>query len=126
MPHKRCIAVVDDDTSVLRALRRIIAGAGFEVRTFERAHSLLEAQIPEHLVCLLIDLHMPEMSGMELCATLGAARCLVPIILITGATNVQTSELVREVGAVAILNKPFKKSELFAALARAFALGFVP
>jgi len=80
---KPVVIVVDDDPSILRALQRLISGAGFDVRVFDRPSELLKDDLPKTHACLVVDVHLPEMSGVELCETLGASGCRLPVVLIT-------------------------------------------
>src|SRR5580658_9995258 len=83
---KPIIIVVDDDPSILKALRRLVSGAGFEVRTFDRPSALLSSDLPKAGACLIVDIDLPEMNGVELCETLAASGCRLPVILITART----------------------------------------
>ena len=62
---KPIIIVIDDDPSILRALRRLVSGAGFEVRTFDRPSTLLKSDLPKAGACLIVDIDLPEMNGAE-------------------------------------------------------------
>ncbi len=90
---KPIIIVIDDDPSILRALRRLVAGAGFDVRTFDRPSTLLKSDLPTAGACLVVDIDLPEMNGVELCATLAASGCKLPVILITAHTDEETRRL---------------------------------
>jgi two-component system, LuxR family, response regulator FixJ len=117
---KRSVILVEDDASVLRAVRRLIVGAGFEVQAFERPSAVLKSAIPATNACLLIDVHLPEMNGVELCKLLAASGCELPVVIMTGAADEATWRLTRQVKAVAVLYKPFERSLLLAAIAKAF------
>ncbi len=98
------IGIVDDDASVLRALRRLLGGAGFTVKAFESAEEFLGLQHPESIQCLLLDVHMPGLSGFELQERLTDAQ--IPIIFITANDDAPTRERAQR-GGVAYLPKPF-------------------
>ena len=113
---KNLIAVVDDDELVRGALRRLLKASGLGAVSFESAEDLLKSgQLPD-IACLIVDIRMPGMSGLELQAKLKAERCRIPIIFITahGDAKMQTQAL-RE-GALKFLAKPFDKTVLLEAL----------
>ncbi len=116
------VFVVDDDPSVLRALSRLIRSAGFEAQTFERPNLLLDYNLPKANACLLLDVFMPEMNGVELSTKLASAGCYLPRIMITGRDDRQTEHLLEGVKAVEILHKPFDEEFLLAAITRALAV----
>jgi FixJ family two-component response regulator len=109
---KSIILVIDDDPSVLRALRRLISGAGFEVRTFERPSAVLNSELPKSGACLIVDVHLPDMNGVQLCATLAESGCTLPVILMSAHTDEQTQQLARSAHPVAFLTKPFGRHVL--------------
>jgi two-component system response regulator FixJ len=120
--ERRTVLVVDDDSRLLRALATLIRSAGVNALTFERPAHLLAAEVPKTDVCLLLDVHMPEMSGVQLYETLTAGRPALPLIMMTGRDDAQTRHLLRRVSTVAVLNKPFDEALLFDAIFRALAL----
>jgi two-component system response regulator FixJ len=109
---------VDDDFSVLGALRRLLRAAGFEVRTFDRPSALLGADIPAHNACLLLDVHLPEMTGVELKEQLVACGHDLPAVMITGRNDSQTRRLL---GDATVLTKPFEEGLLLGAISRALS-----
>jgi FixJ family two-component response regulator len=117
------VLIVDDDPSVLRALDRLIRTAGFAVRSFASPGALLRSEIPRTSVCLVVDVNLPEMNGVDLCELLAATGRGLPAILITGQTDPMTNRLIGRAGAVATLHKPFAAASLFEALAAAFSKG---
>ena len=106
------IIVIDDEPSILRALRRLVSGAGFEVWTFDRPSALLKSDLPKTRACLIVDIDLPEMNGVELCATLAASGCKLPVILITAHTDEETRGLADSAHPVALLIKPFGRELL--------------
>ena len=120
---KPALIVVEDDLSVLRALRRLMLSAGFQVMAFDRPRAVLDSELPKNDACLVIDVHLPEMNGVQLCETLAAAGCQLPVIMITGHIDQATRELVRRAKAVALLFKPFTRDSLLEAIAAALAAG---
>ena len=109
---KPLVIVIDDDPSILRALRRLISGAGFDVRSFDRPSTLLSSDLPKAGACLIVDIDLPEMNGVELCETLAASGCRLPIILITAHTDDETRALACGAHPVALLIKPFGRNLL--------------
>jgi two-component system response regulator FixJ len=114
--------VVDDDARLLRSLARLIRSAGVTALTFERSAHLLTCKVPKTNVCLLLDVHMPEMNGVQLYEMLAVARHNLPVIMMTGRDDAQTRHLLQRVSAVAVLIKPFDESLLLDAIFRALAL----
>jgi FixJ family two-component response regulator len=120
---KPFLILVEDDSSVLRALRRMTLSAGFQVLAFDRPGAVLDSELPKTNACLVVDVHLPEMNGVQLCETLAASGCHLPIIMITGNIDQATRELVRHANAVAVLFKPFTRAALLEAIALALAPG---
>jgi FixJ family two-component response regulator len=118
----RTVLVVDDDLSMLKALARLIRSAGVEALTFDRPAHLLASEVPKTNVCLLLDVHLPEMNGVQLYETLAVARRDLPLIMMTGSDDAQTRHLLQRVSAVAVLIKPLDEALLFDAIFRALAL----
>ena len=116
------VVVVDDDPSVLRSLRRLVSASGFEVKTFGRPSELLASEIPRTNACMVVDIDMPEMNGIEMCEVLKGLGRGLPTILITGRTDAKTRSLAAQSDAVAVLFKPFDEEPLLEALGRALAL----
>jgi FixJ family two-component response regulator len=118
---KPFLILVEDDSSVLRALRRMMLSAGFQVMAFDRPRAVLDIELPKTDACLVVDVHLPEMNGVQLCESLAASGCHLPIIMITGNIDQATRELVRRAKAVAVLFKPFTRASLLEAIAVALA-----
>jgi FixJ family two-component response regulator len=123
MPEKSrgTVLVVDDDPSVLRALSRLLLQFGFDVVVFDSAESFLSSEIPGGPVSLLLDIYLPGMGGIELCAALAAAGRSVPVILMSARDDEGTKRRARQAGAVAILYKPIEEEVLLDAVNRALA-----
>jgi FixJ family two-component response regulator len=81
------VVVVDDDPSVDKALERLMRSAGYEVRTFTSALSFLDEGTPEASACLVLDVNLPGLNGLELQEVLGEKGILLPIVFITGGRN---------------------------------------
>jgi FixJ family two-component response regulator len=107
---------VDDDPSVRRALRMQLGVAGFKVRVFSSAEEFLAGNSPSSDGCLLLDIYMPGMGGIELCAHLAAAGRRLPTVLMSGRDDEETRTLVRRVRGVPCLFKPFAQPALLRAI----------
>jgi len=116
------VLVVDDDPSVLRSLKRLLSASGFHVTTFGSPSELLASETPRKNACMVVDIDMPEMNGIEMCEVLKDSGRGLPTILITGKTDARTRSLAAQANAVAVLFKPFEEEPLLDAIARAIAL----
>jgi FixJ family two-component response regulator len=114
----KTIAVVEDDAGVRTALEQLLRSAGFQALTFESAEAFLARSDDEHVHCLIADINLPGMSGVELVKGLGGNGHRLPAVLITGRRDAATTELAREAGDVPRLYKPFSDSALFDVLGR--------
>jgi len=113
------IAVVDDDASVLKALARLLTARSLAAKTYLSAHEFL-ASLPDALPdCLIVDLQMPKMTGLELMHHLAREGIDIPTIVITAHNEVGARERCELAGAVAFLAKPLQETVLFAAINKA-------
>ena len=115
----RNVILVDDDSLERTALARLLRGAGYNVTSFERPSHVLMSLLPRRHTCLVLDIYMPEMTGVSLWKELRNEGFEVPTILITGHRDQRTAIYGREVNAVAILYKPIEEKDLFEAIERA-------
>ena len=115
------VYIVDDDPDVCRAVGRLVRGAGYEVREFNSAREFLVAHEPEPPGCLLLDLSMPDVDGLQLQQSLAASGCHRPIVFLTGNGDIHNTVRAMKAGAVNFLTKPVDREELVAALAEALA-----
>ncbi len=113
------IVLIDDDESVRRALRRSLRSVGRNVEAFATAEEFLQAGTPTLPDCLVLDVHLPGLSGLELQQRFKAEGRSIPIVFITAYEDEQTRELALQEGAIAFLQKPFEEQALLAAVARA-------
>ena len=113
------VFVVDDDASVLDAIRRLLRISGFEVRAFDQPSELLAEALPTSNACLLLDVHLPQMTGVELGTRLRSAGCTLPIVLITGHTDQATSRMTSKADVFTTLLKPFSAESLVTTIDRA-------
>jgi len=115
------IAIVDDDPSVLKALARLLRARTFEVRTYTSARDFLTA-LPDGLPeCLIVDLQMPGMTGLELQRHLSRTGVQIPTIVITAHDEAGARERCEAAGASAFLSKPLHDTSLLAAIVAARA-----
>lgn len=119
MAESRLIAIVDDDPSVLRALKRLLGAWSYRAETYESARAFLEALGDNLPDCLIVDLHMPEMTGLELQRHLTRAQIDIPTIVITAHDEESVRERCRSAGATTLLTKPLKDQTLLDAIAAA-------
>ena len=120
MPDKRDITifVVDDDESVRRALKRLMKSVGLKVATFASAKEFLSTGCATRTGILVLDVRMPEMTGLELQKQLAASGAEIPVIFISAHEDSQAVEMALAAGAEAFLYKPFDDEELLAAIDR--------
>ena len=120
--NSRLIAIVDDDESLRSALQDLIESDGLSALCFGSAEQFLNSEARQKAACLIADIRMLGMSGLELQAKLKAEGCAIPIVFITAHGDVETRTLAMRDGAVEFLNKPFDDAVLLeivhAALAR--------
>jgi FixJ family two-component response regulator len=110
------IAVVDDDPSFLKAVERLLGTRSLTIRSFESADQFLASLTGGLPDCLVLDLQMPGMSGLELQETLARKGFKIPTIILTSNKDPAVRERCLSSGAVAYLSKPVRRAELFAAL----------
>jgi len=101
------IAIVDDNESMQDSLCDLIESGGFEARCFGSAKAFLESDLHGRATCLIVDIRMPKMSGLELQARLKQEECNVPIIFITAFDDAEIRDQAMKEGAVELLAKPF-------------------
>jgi FixJ family two-component response regulator len=116
------IAIVDDDEPLREALGSVMKAAGFATHTFATAEEFLESTTQRETACLILDVRLPGMSGIELQQRLADADCRVPIIFVTAHGDASLRDLVMKSGAAGFLNKPVRSDallrEIHAALAK--------
>ena len=110
--NSRLIAIVDDDESVQLALRDLIESDGLPAICFGSAEQFLDSVARSKAACLIADIRMPGMSGLELQAKLKAERCGIPVIFITAHGDAEMRILAIHDGAVEFLSKPFDDAVL--------------
>jgi FixJ family two-component response regulator len=108
----RLVAIVDDDESVQLALRDLIESDGLPAICFGSAEQFLDSEARNKAACMITDIRMPGMSGLELQAKLKAERCRIPIIFITAHGDAEMRIHAMREGAVEFLSKPFDDAVL--------------
>jgi FixJ family two-component response regulator len=113
------VLVVDDDPSVRKGLTRVLASAGYSVEAFASAREFLERPPHPGPCCLVLDVRMPGLTGIQLQEMLAAAGRRMSIVFVTGHADVPTSVKAMKAGAVDLLTKPVDAQDLIAAIQRA-------
>ena len=117
----RLLAVVDDDPDVRVALSRLIASAGFTVETFASGTAFLESIWGHEPDCVLLDVHMPDVTGFEILDGLAVMHPTVPVIMVTGLHSPESRARAFDLGAKDYLCKPVDGEKLLAAIDSALA-----
>jgi len=113
------VFVIDDDESVREAIRSLIRSVGLTVETFASANDFLRSKRPDVPACLILDVRMPGLSGLDLQRDLAEANIHIPIIFITGHGDIPMSVRAMKAGAVEFLTKPFRDQDLLDAIQQA-------
>ena len=112
IPKKGNIYVVDDDEAVRDSLQWLLEGKDYRVRCFDSAESFLSRYDPREVACLLVDIRMPGISGLELQDRLIERKSPLPIVFITGHGDVPMAVTTMKKGAMDFIQKPFKEDQL--------------
>ena len=113
------VYVIDDDESIREALNSLIRSVGLNVATFASAQEFLQSSRPDVPACLILDVRMPGLSGLDLQRDLAEANIHIPIIFITGHGDIPMSVRAMKAGAVEFLTKPFRDQDLLDAIQQA-------
>jgi len=116
MPSTNLVHVIDDDEAVRDSLKFLLRTAGMEVRTYESATAFLDALPGINAGCIITDVRMPDISGVDLLRRLKELKVGVPVIVITGHGDVQLAVEAMKIGAVDFIEKPFDDDLLLAAI----------
>lgn len=122
-PSAPMVCIVDDDDDVRDSLKALLEAHGLRVRDFASALAFLEGEGARDCGCLLLDLHMPAMSGLELLECLRAEDVDIPALMITGQSDPALSPRLQRAGLLGILPKPVSEGELLTSIAGAMAFG---
>ncbi|MDM0022457.1 response regulator transcription factor [Variovorax saccharolyticus] len=121
MDVKPLIHVVDDDASLRAALLRLLDAAGFDSRGYADTGEFLLHPVPDRPGCLLLDVNLPGPSGLELQDVLQQHGCQLPVVFLSGRSDIPSSVRAMKAGAVDFLQKPAQSEALLAAIGRALA-----
>jgi FixJ family two-component response regulator len=115
------VLVVDDDKSMLEALGSLFRSVGLRVKVFGSTAELMRSALPNVASCLVLDVRLPQVSGLDFQAELAAAGICIPIIFMTGHGDIPMTVQAMKAGAVDFLTKPFRHQEMINAVNRALA-----
>jgi FixJ family two-component response regulator len=118
-PAHRTVFVIDDDPDIRAAMQRLLETVGLHAELFAAAQDFLQRKMPEVPSCLVLDLRLPGMSGLEVQRRLIEAGVKIPIIFITAHGDIPTSVRAMKSGAVEFLTKPFRDKDLLDAIEQA-------
>ena len=123
-PGKQCfVAVVDDDPSVCRGIGRLLRSAGYLPDTYASASDFLDGERRYDCFCLIVDVCMPGMTGLELQQQLSREKSIIPVIVVTARDDPQKRDIADRAGAVAFFRKPIDGRLLLDAVARCSCSG---
>jgi FixJ family two-component response regulator len=114
--NRPMVSVVDDDESLRRSLRNLLRSVGFGVETFASAEEFLRSAQREKTGCLVLDLRMTGLSGLDLLRHLAVAESRIPVVMLTAHGDEETRRQSLQAGAVAFLDKPFRGDTLLEAV----------
>jgi FixJ family two-component response regulator len=117
------VSIVDDDESVRDALKGFIQSIGFKAEIFPSAEDFLVSHILDRTTCMIVDVHMPVMTGLELQRRLASSRCRIPMIFITAHDNPAVGFQALKTGAIDFPRKPFNEDGLLNAIHAALGDG---
>ena len=118
---RRLVHLVDDDDAIRRSVGFALKTSGFQVRIYESGSELLKAAPDLQSGCILLDIRMPGMDGLEAQAALSAKGVTLPVIIMTGHGDVSLAVRAMKAGAVDFIEKPFQKAVLLGAIEQGFA-----
>jgi FixJ family two-component response regulator len=115
------VFVVDDESDVGVSIKRLLHSVGIEARHFTSAGEFLRAKRPDAPGCIVLDVRLPDLSGLDLQQELAKANVDLPVIFVTGHADIPTTVRAMKAGAVEFLTKPFREQELLEAVQRAIS-----
>jgi FixJ family two-component response regulator len=115
-PDTTMVSIVDDDASLRRSVRNLLSSVGFRVQTFASAEEFLASPERVNTGCLVLDLRMAGMNGLDLLKHLGATGSRIPVVILTAHGDDETRQRALRAGAVAFLGKPFRGDALLDAV----------
>ena len=120
MKHAQ-ISIIDDDVATRLALAALMRAKGFDAKVYKSAEDFLQAGALETSRCIITDIQMPGLSGIELKQRLNSGKCTIPVIMITARAEKRLHDLALKSGAFCLLRKPFKSRALIECVERALA-----
>jgi len=119
MPARKLVVVVDDDKTMLRSLERLLNASGFDTEVFSSAEAFLARTNAREAACLVLDIHLGGMSGIELQRRLAASGSPVPVVFMTAFDDESTHAEAVDAGCLVCLRKPFPARLLIGAIEKA-------
>ena len=116
---RKTIAVIDDDSLMLQALTRLLKAQGFDVRAYSTAQAFMDGDAANEVDCLVLDIGLTGMSGIELAQRINADGSAVPVVFITGLNTEEVQAEAMKTGCIAYLRKPFPAARLLEAIEKA-------
>jgi FixJ family two-component response regulator len=116
MEARSAVYVIDDDAAIRESLRSLFGSVGLHVETFGSASEFFEKKLPDAAICMVVDIRLPGLSGLDFQAELTKANIDVPIIFITGHGDIAMTVKAMKAGAVEFLSKPFRDQDLLDAV----------
>jgi FixJ family two-component response regulator len=110
------VFVIDDDAAIREALESLVRSVGLQVETFRSPREFLKMQLPQVASCLVLDVRLPGVSGLDFHRQLAEAKVHIPVIFITGHGDISMSVRAMKAGAVEFLTKPFRDQDLLDAI----------
>lgn len=123
MSEGLCVYILDDDEAVRDSMSALLDSYGFEQKIYASAIQFLGEVTPEFAGCLLLDIRMPEMDGLEVLKSLVSKGITLPVIIITGHGDLPMAVKAMKFGAVDFIEKPFEEDVLVESVRRAMAIG---
>jgi FixJ family two-component response regulator len=120
---KIVVSIVDDDEAVRNSLKNLLRSLGYSAHAFESAEAFLTSPQLQQTACLILDVHMPGLNGIELQARLNAEGHRIPIIFVTGVPDDRIRDRAMREGAIAFMSKPISQVNLMLCLDRALKNG---
>lgn len=117
-PERQSVFIVDDDSHVRDSLKFLLESFGFRTKTFESAKAFLDSDAPREQGCLIADIRMPDMDGLELQEELVRRKVGLPIIIVTGHGDVPLAVRAMKAGAIEFLEKPYNENALIESVRR--------
>ena len=121
MGSEGVVYIVDDEEGVRRSIARLVRSVGLRAETFPSAQAFLAQKVGDEPACLVLDVRLPDQSGLDVQAAMGPSQRAMPIIFITGRANVSMSVHAMKEGALDFLEKPFESETLLECIQRALA-----